>query len=346
MTLTVIRTASCAILFSMMATAGCSKRETSTGRQKATLGGIEVLHPDMEQVVASDARIEILADGFAWAEGPVWIDEHNMLLFSDVPKNIVYKWTEADSTKPYLNPSGYTGAPSDRKREGANGLLRNQEGKLVLCQHGDRRVAVMNAAFEAPASTFETIVSHFNGARFNSPNDAAYHSNGDLFFTDPFYGLQEFDKDPEKEIGFQGVFRLKNGDSEPELIDSTLKCPNGIAFSPDGTTMYVANSDPDSAVWKVYPVLEDGSAGEGQILFDATTLVKKGEPGLPDGLKVTRKGFVLATGPGGVLVFNAAGVHLGTIRTEVAAANCALSAKEDVLYITATNYLLRVALRI
>jgi gluconolactonase len=328
----------------LLAVTYCSGPRQKKSEKRQTLGSIDVLQPELEKLVNADAKIEILGEGFSWSEGPVWIEEHNVVLFSDVPNNMVYQWAEGDSVKPYLRPSGFTGIPDGRKREGSNGLLRNPDGKLVLCQHGDRRVAVMSAALGSPSPVFETVVSHYKGARFNSPNDAAYHPNGDLYFTDPFYGLQDFEKDTEKEIRYQGVYRLKKGSTEPVLIDSTLKCPNGIAFSPDGNIMYVANSDPDSAIWKSYPVLEDGPVGDGEVFFDATELVKKGEPGLPDGLKVTRGGIILATGPGGVLVFNADGVHLGTIKTEVAAANCALNTEENALYITATNYLLRVPL--
>jgi gluconolactonase len=217
------------------------------------------------------------------------------------------------------------------------------DGALVLCQHGDRRVAVMNASLNDPKPEYETLAATYEGKRLNSPNDACYHSNGDLYFTDPPYGLEGNVNDPAKEIDFQGVYRLTS-EGQAHLLTDKLTRPNGIAFSPDEKKLYVANSDPEKALWMIYNVLGDGNIDEGRVFFDATSKVGK-EKGLPDGLKVNKKGYVFATGPGGVWVFNPEGKHLGTIKTTQATANCAFDVEEKTLYITADMFLLRVNLK-
>ena len=187
------------------------------------------------------------------------------------------------------------------------------------------------------------MADKFDGKRLNSPNDACYHSNGDLYFTDPPYGLEGNVNDPAKEIEFQGVYRL-TANGHVELLTDKLSRPNGIAFSPDEKKLYVANSDPEKALWMVYDVLPDGNITEGRVFFDASAKAGK-EKGLPDGLKVNKMGYIFATGPGGVWVFNPEGKHLGTIKTTQATANCAFDAEEKILYITADMYLLRVNLK-
>ena len=307
-----------------------------------TIGSIERIDEAINQIIPENAVIEVIAEGFEWSEGPLWVSQGNYLLFSDIPPNRIYKWSQKDSISVYLEPSGYTGTERKNGEPGSNGLLLSPDGALVLCQHGDRRVASMAASLNNPKPEYVTLADMFEGNRLNSPNDACYHSNGDLYFTDPPYGLEGNVNDPAKEIEFQGVYKL-SANGQVSLLTDKLSRPNGIAFSPDEKKLYVANSDPEKALWMVYDVLTDGNIGEGQVFFDATDKAGK-EKGLPDGLKVNKKGYLFATGPGGVWVFSPEGKHLGTIKTTQATANCAFDAEEKTLYITADMFLLRLNL--
>jgi gluconolactonase len=204
-------------------------------------------------------------------------------------------------------------------------------------------MARLDAPFDHPTPNFVTIADRWDGKRFNSPNDAVYHSNGDLYFTDPPYGLEQNMEDPAREIDFQGVYRAST-DGTVTLLTDQLSRPNGIAFSPDEQTLYVANSDPERAVWMAFDVQDDGTLTNGRVLLDVTNLVGDDNPGLPDGLKVDKNGNLFATGPGGVLVIAPDGTHLGTINTTQATANCAFGDDGSTLYITADMYLLRIRL--
>jgi gluconolactonase len=335
-----------ALMVATMLFPGCGERKSTGGeeiRKIQTIGQIERLDPEIDRLIPQDAVIELLASGFDWSEGPVWIDDGRYLLFSDIPPNSIYKWSESDSISLYLKPSGYTGTHRREGEPGSNGLLIDPSGRLVLCQHGDRRVAFMDAPLDQPAPVYVTIVDDYEGKRLNSPNDAVYHSNGDLYFTDPPYGLERNVDDPGKELEFQGVFlHRKNGDLV--LLTDELSRPNGIGLSPDEKTLYVANSDPERAIWMAYPLKDDGTIGVGKLFFDATPMTGR-EKGLPDGLKVHGSGNLFATGPGGVLVFSPDGKHLGTIKTTEATANCAFDDTESNLYITADMHLLRLNLK-
>ncbi|MSR67133.1 MAG: SMP-30/gluconolactonase/LRE family protein [Pedosphaera sp.] len=306
-----------------------------------TLGTLWRMDPALDLLIAPGARIEKLAQGFDWTEGPVWISKGNYLLFSDIPPNRVYRWDAATGLKSFLFPSGYTGRNPRTGEVGSNGLLLDSQGRLVLCQHGDRRVARLDSTLEQPNSTYATLADKFNGRRLNSPNDACFHKNGDLYFTDPPYGLEKNVADPAKELPHQGVYRLAK-DGTVTLLTDKMTRPNGIAFSPDQRTLYVANSDPNRAYWMAFEVLDDGKLGKGRVLFDSTPFVKKGMKGLPDGMKVDQSGNLFATGPGGVLVLDPAGKHLGTIHTGEATANCTWGEDGTVLYITADMYLCRI----
>lgn len=331
-----------ALLLSLWAAAGCQPDQSAEpAAENAPVRGIERLSPAMDRVIPASAEIEVLGEGFEWSEGPVWVEAEDMLLFSDVPTNTLYKWTAENGVEQYLKPSGYTG-DAEPAREGANGLALDEQGRLLLCQHGDRRLARMTAPLDAPAPTFETVAAEYQGKRFNSPNDLALHSGGAIYFTDPPYGLPGKDDDPDKELPYNGVFRVA-ADGSVELLDDGLTRPNGIAFSPDESTLYVANSDPDNAIWMVYDVTDAGGIENGRVLFDATDKVPEA-PGLPDGLKVDAAGIIYATGPGGVLILNSEGEHLGTVNTGAATANVALDTDQDTLYMTAHKQLMRVSL--
>jgi gluconolactonase len=307
----------------------------------ATLGRIERLDPAFDRLIDEDAVIELLAaNQFDWAEGPVWDRAGKRVLFFDIPKNMIWEWSQTSGLKEFLKPSGYTGAATFTGREpGSNGLAFNRAGELVLCQHGDRRVA------KWVDGKFVTLADRYAGKRLNSPNDLAIRSNGDVYFTDPPYGLPKHTEDPGRELDFQGVYRL-SGKGEVTLLTKELNRPNGLAFSPDERTLYVANSEREKAVLMAFPVRPDGSLGNGKVFFDVTAAVSKQKPGVPDGLKVSADGTVWATGPGGVLVYSSQGKHLGTLATGVATANLAFGDDGSTLYITADKNLVRVRTRV
>src|SRR5687768_5984176 len=300
------------------------------------MGKIERLDPAIDKLLAPHATIEKLARGFEWSEGPVWIKRGGYLLFSDVPNNIVYKWTPGLGTTEFLFPSGYTGEKKRGGEPGSNGLTLDNQGRLVLAQHGDRQVGRLEKGGKV-----KPLAQFYKGRRFNSPNDLVYHSNGSLYFTDPPDGLEKNNADPAKELNFNGVYRL-TPKGQVELIVSELSFPNGIALSPDESTLYVAISDPKRPVIMAYSLAGDGKAWNGRVFFNAASLME-GRKGLPDGLKVDKQGNLWATGPGGVLVISPEGKHLGTINTGEATANCAFGGRDgSMLYITADMFLCRV----
>lgn len=316
--------------------AACTPKETKN------IGSIERLDPALDALVDADASIEIVGEGYEWSEGPVWIEKENMLLFSDVPKNTVYKWTESKGAEVYLTPSGFTGTTTTSNEPGSNGLIYYNDS-LILCQHGDRRVARMNAALSNPKPEFISIAATHNEKRFSSPNDAVYNNRGELFFTDPSYGLAKHDADPEKEQPHNGVYKVSTSGLVSLLVDSLTK-PNGIIVMPDQKKIIVANSDPNKATWYEFELTDTDSVTNARIFYDATSNLAT-DRGLPDGLKVDSNGNIYATGPGGVWIFDSTGKVLGKIRLTELAANCALSPDEKTLYITADMYLVRVKLR-
>ena len=299
------------------------------------MGKLEKLDPGFDNLIAPDAKLEKLAEGYDWSEGPVWVRDGAYLLFSDVPMNTVFKWKEGEGVKPFLKPSGYTGSTPRGGEPGSNGLTVDSQGRLVLCQHGDRRVSRLEKDRQ-----FRVIAEFYQLRRFNSPNDLAYKSNGDLYFTDPPYGLEKLNADPKKEIAFNGVYRVKP-DGEITLLTQNLSFPNGIAFSPDEKILYVAISDPKRPVIVAYDVKADGTIDNERVFFDAQSL-RAGRKGLPDGLKVDQRGNLFATGPGGVLVLAPDGRLLGIINTGEATANCGWGDDGSVLYITADMFLCRI----
>ncbi len=304
-----------------------------------TLGHIVRLDPRLDDLLGKEATLDVLGSGFAWAEGPVWVEDGDYLLFSDIPPNKVMKWEEGKGVSLFLHPSGYTGATDYGNEPGSNGLLLDSQGRLVSCEHGDRRVSVMTKD-----GGKRTLVDNYEGKRLNSPNDAAYHANGDLYFTDPPYGLPNRYDDPRRELDFCGVYRLAK-DGTLTLLTKEMTRPNGIAFSPDFKTLYVAQSDPNAALWKAFPVNEDGTLGKSALFYDATALVGK-LPGLPDGLKVDQRGNVWATGPGGVHIFAPDGTPLGRIDTGERTANCGFGGDGSILYVTADMYLCRIQTKV
>ncbi len=327
-------------LFLVLLLHGCSQKAEPTFNAKDK---VIVMDAVLQQVVDSLAVVETLAEGFTWSEGPLWLKESGKLLFTDVPENRIYSWDSLRGKQLYLFPSGLDSLRRTGGMEGANGLTLDANGQLILCQHGNRAVARMVGNLSAPADTFAFLATHYRGKRLNSPNDVHIARNGDMYFTDPPYGLAKQDEDPAKELPFQGVYRLTE-DGALFLIDSTLSRPNGIALFPDEKTLLVSNSDPERAIWVAYTLDEQKNVVERKIFADMTHLVST-HKGLPDGLKINKKGIIFASGPGGILIFHPDGRHLGTINTNEATANCALDESETWLYMTAHSFLKRIRIQ-
>ena len=297
---------------------------------------IERLDPALDEILAPDAKIETLCKGFDWAEGPVWDEKERRLLFSDVPRNTIYQWKEGDTEATvYMKPSGFTGVGNYGSEPGSNGLAMDDKGRLHFCEHGDRRVSYLT-----PGGGKRTLADNYNGKRFNSPNDLAIARNGDVYFTDPPYGLPGREKDTEfRELPFHGVYRV-TPQGVVSLVTRDLDRPNGVALSPDGKMLYVAQSHGPAPIIMAYPLKPDGSAGGGKIFFNCKDL--KG-PGAPDGLKVDAKGNVFSTGPGGCLILNREGKLLGRILCGRPTANVAFGENGTRLYLSSDDRILRVA---
>ena len=302
------------------------------------IGSVERLSPEIDNLIEKSAKIEILADGFEWSEGPVWSSQLNSVLFSDVPENVIYSWNEDKGLGTFTRPIGYSGKVPNLKKAGTNGLTIDADGNLIICMHGDRKITRLE---KLNINRKATLVNSFDGNLLNSPNDLVYDSKGNLYFTDPPYGLLEGDNDKLKEIEFNGVYKVSpNGDIE--VLVKNLTRPNGISISNDEKILYVANSDKNNPVIMQYDLSEEGAKNP-SIFFDGRELTKK-DIGLFDGLKVHPTGNVFATGPGGVLVIKENGDHIGTIRTEVRTANCAFDENFQYLYMTSDMFLTRIKL--
>jgi gluconolactonase len=300
---------------------------------------VERNDPRFDAIVPPGARVEVLASGFQWVEGPVYRPGTGDLLFSDIPSNSVYSLKPGAGATLFLRPSGYSGSTPFRGPEpGANGLLLDPQGRLILCEHGDRRVTRL----EADGSR-TVLLDRYAGKRINSPNDATLGPDGALYVTDPPFGLPRTFDDPGRELDFQGVYRV-TGDGTVSLLTREVRAPNGIAFSPDGRTLYVSNADRANAVYYAFDVLADGSLGQRRVLFDASGWAAKWQ-GAPDGLEVDRDGNLIAAGPGGVHVFAPDGSHLGSLVSGEPVSNVAWGGDGSDLYITGGHTLYRVRLR-
>jgi gluconolactonase len=329
--LAVTRFLSLSLVFAMTALAAAQTPKS--------IGSIERLDPAFDKLVPADAKIEVLGSGFDWSEGVCYVKDGGFVVFSDIPPNKIMKWDpKTGETSLFLEKVGYTGKEpfvSETPEPGTNGLMLDKEGRIVACCHGDRCVKRIEKD-----GKFTILADKYDGKRFNSPNDLVYKSNGDLYFTDPPYGLPKREKDETRELDWFGVYRLGK-DGKVTLLTKEMTRPNGIGFSPDEKTLYVAQSDPAAAIWKAFPVKADGTLGESKVFYDATANVGK-TPGLPDGLAVDKQGNVWATGPGGVYCFSPEGKVLGRLLTGQATANCKFGDDGKTLYICADMYLCRV----
>ena len=310
----------------------CGSDNAAEFEIKDNAGTIERNDPRIDALIPADANIEKLAEGFTFTEGPVWDRRNDQLYFSDVRDNTIYSWSEKAGAKPFIQPvySEESGHPS----VGSNGLTLDDEGRLILMEHGYRRVSRLENGGDRT-----TLVDTYREMRLNSPNDVAWHSNGWLYFTDPSYGLAGLENDPLRELDYNGIYRL-SPDGEIQLLERNQTRPNGLAFSPDEETLYVANSDAENKVWYAYNVIH-GIIGNPRIFFDANDQTATGAA---DGMKVDENGNIFATGPGGVWVFDPDGSHLGTIKPDEVPANVAWGDDGSTLYMTARTGLYRVRL--
>jgi len=336
-----------------VAVLGLLDMRSGSAESPRTLGRVEVLDERMESLFARDAKIEILASGFTWTEGPLWVppgaqvdgcdSPTGCLLFSDIPRNTIFRWTPGKGIDTFLNPSGYTGQEYYGLEPGSNGLTLDNDGRLTMCEHGDRRVSVLSVG-----GGKQTLVDRYQGKRLNSPNDLIFDRSGNLYFTDPPYGLPERENDPRRELDHFGVYRLAvNG--EVTLLTTEMVRPNGIGLSPDETTLYIAQSDSQRPVWVAFPIQEDTDSNK-ITLGPLRELVNAKEfmsefPGAPDGMTVHSDGTILGSGPGGIYVMNPAGELLGRLITGGRVSNCTLDADEKWLYLTADKQLCRIAIQ-
>jgi len=317
----------------------CNQKAVEESREApaspSSAGTIARTDKSIDELIPPSATIEKLAGGFRFTEGPLWFPD-GRLWFSDVQGNVVRQWSPAGVTE-ILKPGGYdgAGAPADAFI-GPNGMAADKDGAVLLCQHGNRRIARIT-----PDRKVSTVVDKFEGKRLNSPNDLVYKSDGSLYFTDPPYGLPGGDQDPKKEVPFNGVYRLANG--KLQVLVKDLTRPNGIAFSPDEKILYVSNSDEKRKVWMRYDVQPDGTLADGKVFADVT---QQTAAGLPDGMKVDSKGNVYGTGPGGIWIFSPDGKELGRIQPPETPANCAWGDDGKSLYITAQTGLYRIKLAV
>lgn len=324
-----------------------------SGSQFETVGSVGKTDPGFDAIAPAGATIEKVATCCKWLEGPVWTHE-GYLLFADIPGNRILKWTPEGGISVFLQPSGYLGKePFTGPESGSNGMTLDRRGRLTVAGHARRNVYRLESL--SAGAKITVLADRFQGKRLNSPNDLVYRSDGSLYFTDPPYGLPtQGDSDPQKELDFNGVFRVRDAVSHKpgapadpgklELIIKDLTRPNGIAFSPDEKILYIAVSDPQHKIWMRYDVKPDGTVENGKVFYDATSA--PGEGG-PDGIKVDEKGNLYGSGPAGVWVFSPDGKHLGTFKIPERVANLNWGGDDGrMLYITASSSLYRVRLKI
>lgn len=317
-----------------------------TGNESTAVGKVEIYDTAALELIDSNAVIEVIGKNFVWSEGPVWVASKQMLLFSDVPENKIFQWKTGVSTILFLTPSGYTDTAKRDGENGSNGLALDKDGSLLLCQSGNRHVVRLAASLDSPKPVFTILSSGYNGKKFNSPNDLVADSKNNIFFTDPVYGLPKKENDPTRELNFEGVFKIDVSGKTILLIDSIPR-PNGIALSPDESILYVASSDNEKPRWYAYQLDENKKIVSGGILLDATDLkakadVKQG----PDGMKTDRRGNIFSSGPDGINIISPEGKRLALIKIyNRPASNCSFNEKNNVLYITADDVILKVKLR-
>ena len=314
--------------------------------QDSIVGQVEWYDSSAANIIDSNASIEVIGKGYNWSEGPAWVEANKMLLFSDVPENKIYQWKEGDTPRVYLMPAGYTGNAPKEGEIGSNGLALDKMGRLLLCQSGNRQVARLNTPLDAPRPDFIALATNYQGKRFNSPNDLVTDSKNNIYFTDPIYGLLKGANDPARELPFEGVYKI-DADGKLSLLIDSIPRPNGIAFSPDEQTLYIASSDEQKPAWYAYKVDNKGNLITGGVLLDALPLKQRAtQKQGPDGMKIDKYGNIFSAGPDGINIISPAGKLLALIKVfNRFTSNCSFSASKDTLYVTADDVVLRVRLR-
>lgn len=335
-----------AVIACLVTGSSCNNEGVKSAKDNLT-GKVELYDPVAAGVIDSNATIEVIGRHYKWSEGPVWVPARQMLLFSAVKENTIYRWSGADTPTAFLTPSGYTDTTFRDGENGSNGLALDREGRLLLCQSGNRQVVRLNASLDAPKPLFTVLAAGYQGKKFNSPNDLIADSKDNIYFTDPIYGLPKRENDPTRELNFEGVYRIGNDGKLTLLIDSISR-PNGIALSPDEKILYVGSSDDRHTCWYAFHLDSAGGIAGGGILLDGAPLkeratVKQGA----DGFKIDAHGNLFASGPDGINIISPAGKLLGLIRVfGRPTSNCAFNDSKDVLYITADDLVLRIRIKI
>ena len=298
--------------------------------------------PAMDAIVPKDWKIEKLAEGFGWAEGPIWVKSGGYLLFTDVPGNKMWKWSEKGGLEKFLDPSGAANPDMNVWREaGANGLAILDKKSILLADTGSRGIQKLDLKSKKKTP----VAMSFEGKKFASPNDVTRMKSGVIFFTDPPYGFKKFDDAPQIEIKFNGVYRMGK-DGKVTAIEKELYRPNGVALSPDERTLYVSQSEPTKAIINAYSLDADGNVTGKKLFHDVTDLVGEKSPGLPDGLTVASDGTIFTSAPGGILVLSKEGKRLGRINDGKPTANCKFGDDGKTLYLTSKDMLARIRLNV
>jgi gluconolactonase len=295
------------------------------------------LAPELDGIISADAQLERVATGFPFTEGPVWAKD-GYLLFSSPDLNTIFRWTPEGQVDVYRPKSGYTGTNiGEYHQPGSNGLTFDRDGRLTICEHGNRRVTRLEKR-----GNLTILADSYEGRRLNSPNDLVYRSDGTLYFTDPPFGLPKVFDDPRKELNFSGVFMVNDG--KVGLVSKDLSGPNGLGFSPDEKYLYVGNWEATKKVVMRYPVRPDGALEKGDVFFDMTAA--EGEDAI-DGMKIDRSGNLYVTGPGGIWILSSQGRHLGTIKGPEQPHNLAWGDDDGkTLYIAALTSIYRIRLKV
>ncbi len=338
------------IVFTLSYLAVCISCNTTTEPSKVVVtdsafGKVELYDSSASDIINSNAVVEVIGRNYKWCEGPVWVPSKQMLLFSAVRENTIYRWNGKDTPVAYLTPSGYTDTAFRDGENGSNGLALDKDGKLLLCQSGNRQVVRMNAPLDSPAPKFIVLAKDYKGKRFNSPNDLVADRKNNIYFTDPIYGLPKHENDPTRELKFEGVYKISSSGKLSLLIDSISR-PNGIALSPDQKILYVGSSD-EHTKWYAYQLDSNGNIQSGKILLDGYPLKEKAKiKSGADGFKTDNNGNIFSSGPDGINIISPAGKLLGLIRIyNKQTSNCAFNETKDVLFITANDWVLRVKIK-
>jgi gluconolactonase len=339
------------IIFLLFCFSVCSSCHTPNEKSAivsvdSALGKVELYEGVDTNIINIHAVVERIGKNYRWSEGPVWVPSQKMLLFSDVRENKIFRWNGTDTPVVYLTPSGYTDTAYRDGENGSNGLTLDKDGKLLLCQSGNRQVVRMNASLDSPRPSFTILAKDFQGKKFNSPNDLVADSRNNIYFTDPIYGLPKKENDPTRELKFEGVYRISGSGKLSLLIDSISR-PNGIAMSLDEKTLYVGSSD-NHTRWYAYHLDSNGNIQSGGILLDGY-LMKENAKNMKtgaDGFKIDKFGNIFSSGPDGINIISPKGKLLGLIRIyNKQTSNCAFNQTKDVLFVTADDWVLKVNLK-